>query len=342
MTALPSPAWQPNVPSAGTAFTDPWATDVYTGVPNPAPNETTKGGTSKPPAAKPPAQPTSTDDILKSLTGDQRNAFNVLNDLFTQFGLASLAPKIAEFIKAGYDSETTAYLLRQTDEYKQRFAGNELRRQNGFSVLSEAEYLSVENGMKAAAQAYNLPVSFYDNPDDFAKLIGKNISASEFAQRAQYAFKYTQASNPQARAALHQFYGVDDSHLTAYFLDPNKGQAILDRQAASADIAGSAWRQGLSNVNKSQAEGYADLGVTLNQADNGFAQASDILQHGQMDIAQRFNSNLTTQDVEDETVTGLASARRKRDLLNQSEAALFAGNEGVAIKSGASDGFGSY
>ena len=274
------------------------------------------------------------------LAGPTRNAFQALEDLFDSYGLKSLAPKILEYSRAGYDGATASYMLQNTSEYKTRFAGNELRRQGGISVLSIPEYLSTEKSYQEAAAAYGLPKGFYDSPDDFSKLIGSGISGQEFATRASYAFKYAQSTSPESRALLHQYYGVDDSHLAAYFLDPTKGQALLDRQANSVDIGAAAARNNVG-LSRGKAEQYADQGVSAAQAASGASQAAGVLQGGEGNIAARFGQTYTANDATDEFIGNSASAARKRNLLNQQEQSLFAQGEGT-VKSFSTDNAGSY
>lgn len=275
------------------------------------------------------------------LTAGQQGIADELTQMFTDYGLGTLAPQILNFVQQGYDAPTTQYMLSQTDAYKQRFAGNEIRRQQGLPVLSPAEYLQLESSYKSISQAYNLPANFYDNPSDFANLIGKNISPTEYERRAAYAFKYTQASNPDAKNLLQQYYGINDSHIMASFLDPDKAQAIIDRQSAAVDIGVEAARQGIAE-SKARAEGFADQGISTAQAAQGYQNTALALQEGQLDIAKRFGSDLTANDISDEMVGGLASAKRKRDQLNEQETNLFAQNEGAASHSFAQDNFGSY
>lgn len=269
-----------------------------------------------------------------------RNAIAALNNLFQGYGLGSLAPKIADYVKQGYDNDTAALLLQDTSEYRERFAGNELRRQKGLAVLSPAEYLSTERAYKDAAQAYGLPKGFYDNASDFAGLIGTDISPTEFSQRAQHAFQFTQSGNGEARDMLRQYYGVDDRHIAAYFLDPGKAQAVIDRASSAADLGGAGLRQGIG-VGKDRAEMYVDQGVSQQQAESGFGQASAVLRGGEGAIAARFGQTYDANDATDEFVGGLASAARKRNLLNQQEQNLFAAGEGTT-KSFSTDNSGSY
>lgn len=275
------------------------------------------------------------------LTSQQQGVYDYLRQVFAGYGLEALAPDILKMVQQGYDGSTITYLLRQTDSYKQRFAGNEIRVKNGYAALEPSEYLQLEQAYKNAAQAYNLPATFYDNPGDFADLIGKDISGKEFADRAAHAFKYAQASSPATKSLLFEYYGITDSQITAYFLDPTKAQAIIDRQAAAIDIGAEAARQGLVE-SRARAENFADLGVGADRAAAGYAQAAYAQQSGQLDIAKRFGEDLTTEDLSDEFVGGLASARRKRERVNEQEANLFRQNEGVAERGFAQESLGSY
>lgn len=289
------------------------------------------------PAPAAPVAPTATDQ----LTAGEQGVYNTVMGILSQWGLEALAPDILKYAQLNYDGDTTLYLIRQSPTYKDRFAGNEARMKKGLAPLSEAEYLSLERGYKAAARAYNLPDNFADQ-SHAAELIGSDVSANEFAQRAAYAFKYTQASNPEARAALANYYGITDSQITASFLDPTRAQAVLDRQVAAVDLGAAALRQGITDVNRSRAESFVDQGISAQQADRGFADTSMALGLGQLDIAKRFGSDLSQQDLENEFVGGLASAARKRAKVNEQEQALFAANEGAGARGFSQDTLGSY
>ena len=326
---------------------DPTKMDPHGGAPGPHTGEGPAGTPGAPgaPGTVGPVPPTQTapGQTAADLNADlqKRNASVLLNDLFKSYGLESLAPKILGYIQSGYDAPTTNLLLQETPEFKQRFAGNELRRQAGLAVLSPAEYLATERAYKNTAAAFNLPKGFYDTPADFTQMIGKDISPNEFQARASHAFQYAQSTDPAARSLLQSYYGVDSTHIAAYFLDPARAQASLDKASSVVDLGAAGLRQGIG-VSKGLAQSYVDQGVTQQQADSGFANASQVLNAGQLGIAQRFGSDLSATDVSNEFVANLASARRKRDVLNQSETALFAGNADTAVRSFAQDNLGSF
>ena len=94
------------------------------------------------------------------LTGANRDAATAVLNLFTQYGLASLAPKIVEYIRNGYSADTASIMLQDTSEYKTRFAGNAARVKAGLSALSPAQYLSTEKSYGDVMRKYGLPAGF--------------------------------------------------------------------------------------------------------------------------------------------------------------------------------------
>lgn len=209
-------------------------------------------------------------DPLSALTGDQRNAYSALVDVFSQYGLASLAPDILKYIQNGFNADTITLLLQNTDAYKQRFAGNQIRLKNGYAVLSPADYIATENAYRQSMRAAGLPSGFYDSPADFANFIGGDVSASEMNSRVQMASQATLTASPQYKAALQQM-GLSNGDLTAYFLDPTKALPLLQQQAATAAIGSEALVRGLS-FDQGYAQQLAQAGFSQSQAAQGYSQ----------------------------------------------------------------------
>lgn len=240
--------------------------------------------------AKVTGKPVTMLDVLMSeLSGSQRDAFAALNNLFTSYGLGTLAPKIAQYIKNGYSADTISLLLQDTSEYKQRFAGNEIRKQKGLPVLSPAEYLATESSYRQLMQQAGLPAGFYDQPEDFTQFIGKDVSPTELKSRVDLASQATALASPQYKQALQQMYGIDDAHMTAYFLDEDRAVPLLQKQAAAAAIGAEALKQGLQVSGK--AEDYALAGVTQQQAAQVYGQIAQQLPNYSR-IAGSFGENV--------------------------------------------------
>ena len=272
-----------------------------------------------------PAQPSGvTGNPLTDLTGDQRDAYSFLVDEFTQYGLASLAPTIFNFIKQGYGADTITLLIQDTPEYKQRFAGNELRAKAGLPVLSPAQYLSTESSYRAILQDAGLPKSFYDSPSDFAGWIGGDVSPTEIQDRVNLE-KQTVAQAPnEVKQALTDLYGVSQGDMIAYFLDQSKAVPLLQMQAQAAQIGGQALMRGLSDANAGQ---LAQLGISTAQAQQGYAQIGESLNSLQQ-IAQRFGTGFSQTEAEGAVFTPGSAGAKKQTSLEEQEKALFSGNTG--------------
>ena len=292
--------------------------------------------TPKQPTPRPTGGPGGRPDFASELSGADRDAFVALNALFTSYGLASLAPKIFSYIQNGYSADTISILLQDTPEYKTRFAGNELRKKAGLAVLNPADYLATEASYRQIMQSAGLPASFYDQPSDFANWIGGDVSPTEIKSRVDMATAATSQTDPYLKAQLAAFYGVDDSHITAYFLDQSKALPILQKQEAAAAFGAEASRRGLV-ADKTRMEAYVDQGFSQSQASQGFQQVADELPNLQA-LAQRFGTTFG-QAEEEGTVFGTSAdfLTKKRGLASQ-ERALFGGSSGGAA-SGLSAGY---
>jgi hypothetical protein len=266
-----------------------------------------------------------TSPIPAGLEGPDRDAYLALTNIFHQYNLDSLAPTIMDFIQQGYSSDTITYLLQQTPEYKQRFKGNEQRAKAGLPVLSPADYLSAEESYRQILSSGGMPVGFYDSPDDFAQWIGSDVSPSEVKTRVDLASQYVTGLDPAVKQTLLQYHGLGEGDLTAYFLDQKRSLPLLQRQSAQVEIGAAGLRQGL-NLTAQDADYWAGRGVTASQAQQGLAQAAQVLPQTQQ-LGNIYGGNYTQQDAEQEFLGDLASARRKREQLAQTATEDFAGGK---------------
>ena len=260
--------------------------------------------------------------MAADLTGANRNAMAYMNNILKQYGLTSLGGDVLKMVQQGYQNDAISYQLTQTKAYQQRFAGNAIRVKNGLSELSPAEYLATERSYQQVLQSAGLPKGFYDSHSDFTNMIGKDVSPTEMKWRADTAAKYVQQTDPHTRDALQQYYGIDQNHLVAHFLDPNAAQSLLQKQANAAEIGGAALNQGLKAPSHSQAEKWSDQGITTQQAQTGYQKVAQILPDEQK-LGERYGTSYTQADAENEMVGGLASAARKRSQLEDQEKAQF-------------------
>jgi hypothetical protein len=219
-------------------------------------------------------------------TGQQRqeqreSARAIINNLLSEYGLDSLTDFVNNLITQEdiISGDVILGRIRQTEQYRARFAGNAARRNAGFNALSEAQYIALENSYRQVMRASGLPTGFYDAADDFNTLIGGDVSVAELSSRVNEGYLAVQQANPQVINEMRRLYGVDDSMLAAYFLDPAKATPMLLRQARSAQIASEATLQAQQEISAMTAEELAVAGITQQQARQGFqtiAQAEEL------------------------------------------------------------------
>lgn len=166
--------------------------------------------------------------------------------------------------------------VRDTPQFKQRFRGNEARRQRGLPELSPADYVAIEDGYRQTLRANSMPQGFYDTEDDFAKFIGSDVRPDELNNRIRLGYNAVMEAEPGTKAELQRLYGLQDSDLAAFFLDPNRfQQSDAIRKAESAKIASEARRQAGITLEQQQAEALAREGISRQEAAQGFAAISE-------------------------------------------------------------------
>lgn len=273
----------------------------------------------------------------KLLQGPNRDAFMALQSLFNGYGLGSLAGKIYDFVKQGYGADTIGLLLQDTAEYKTRFAGNEARTKAGLPVLSPADYLATESAYRQVLSSAGLPKGFYDNPADFTKWIADDVSPTEIKSRVDLATAATSQANSAYKDALFQMYGINESDLTAYFLDRKRAEPILKKQAAAGAIGAAALRRGFA-ANTLDLEGYATLGITADQAEQAYSQIASGFED-MLGLAGRYGSSWSQREAEQEVFTpgaassvGSDSASEKGKRLRSQERALWSGSKGSSVQ----------
>lgn len=274
-------------------------------------------------------------DWASYLKGPERDAFLALSAEFGRFGLQSLAGKIYEYVKQGYGADVIALLLQDTKEYKQRFAGNELRRKAGLAVLNPQEYLAAEASYRQILEAAGIPKGFYDRPSDFTAWIGGDVSPQEIKSRVDMAAERLNQTDPTARAALKQMYGVSEGDIVAYFLDRKRAEPILKKQMEASAIGAAALRRGFK-LNRLDLESYADLGITGQDAEAAYARIADSFE-AMTGLANVYGTSWSQREAEQEVFTpgaakavGTENAFEKAKRLKSQERAAFAGRGGAS------------
>ena len=174
------------------------------------------------------------------------------------------------------------------DAIKKRFIGNEGRVRAGRQPLTPKEYIQAEQTYALALQNNGMPQGFYDQPDDFAKLIGGNVSAVEFNNRIQQGYMAAKAAPQAVKNQLATLYGVTDQELAAYFLDPTKATDVIGRDKNSTLFARQIQAAQISAQGQSQAGIQLGMGTAEELAAQGYSPA---------DAQQKFEQISTTQEL---------------------------------------------
>jgi len=194
------------------------------------------------------------------------NALEIIKDKLREYGLEGLTDTAYNMLLDGSSAEAVVLRLRETEEFQNRFSGMELRRANGMSAISPAEYISLERNYREVMMKAGIPEGFYDSPDDFAEFIGNDVSPDEMRQRVSMAATAVQSVDPNLKTQLRDFYGIgveNDGELVAYFLDPERGTTVIEQrlQLEAAGLSAAALGTLGTGFERATAEQLADLNV---------------------------------------------------------------------------------
>ena len=205
-------------------------------------------------------------------TAEQNDAFAYIGNQLDQYDLGGLSNWAWDQIVNGHSAEQVMQSMRQQQTYIDRFKGMAIRQANGLPAISEGEYISYERQAMQLMRAAGFPPEFWDSPDDYANLIGNDVSVNELNQRVTSAYTRVAQAPTEVRSAFDNFFGTDgDTAFAAYFLDPDRAAPLLEKAVTQAEIAGTGARFGIG-ISQGTSSRLADLGVNLNMAQQGFQQ----------------------------------------------------------------------
>lgn len=268
---------------------------------------------------------------------EQENAYILLTQMLTEWGLGALAPEVLRMLQDGYTQQQIPILLQDTDAYKQRFRGNQSRREKGLAVLSPAEYLQVERSYRQIMAQAGLPAGFYDSPDDFAGWIGDDVAPVEVQRRVDEAVDATVRLDENTKASFRDLYGLYAEDLAAFILDPVRGRAELNKIVHGGRIAGAARGLGV-NLTREQAERYGAM--STNEYIKEAQQFAQLASAGQRLSNIYSGEDYGVEEAASEVFQASTEASRRRRQLFAREEAEFSGTGGsgrTALSQGVSN-----
>jgi hypothetical protein len=206
---------------------------------------------------------------------DAENALEIIKDKLREYGLEGLADEAYNMLLDGISAEAVILRLRDTEEFAARFPGLDLRRANGFSAISPAEYINLERQYRNVMMTAGIPEGFYDSVDDFAQFIGNDVSQAEMTERVALAATAARSIDPNLRLQLQEMYGVgveNDGELVAYYLDPERGTTVIEQrlQLEAAGLSAASIGALGAGFNTQTAERLVDLNVQAREVSERF------------------------------------------------------------------------
>lgn len=270
--------------------------------------------------------PTFENGIFSS--SDNLDLYESIKSRLAEYNLEGLADTVLGLVQTyGSDmKETVNAKLRETDAYKQRFAGNDGLVKANLPRLTEAEYLYNERQYDDTFGAYG--AKDLASRSNFADLISKNISPQELADRFNLAVDKVQKADPALKKQLQKMYpGISDAELTRSLLLGKEGSKYLESRIGQAEILTAA-----DTANLTLQSDVAELqtrGVTRADATKGLSSVAEAMP-GLEQAASIYGDTGTAaslqKDLESEVLLGQTSKRTKR-LASQARAA-FEGTSG--------------
>lgn len=257
-----------------------------------------------------------------------------LENQFTQNNLDALVNVIKDLvIRYGKDnSKTILAELRNTNQYKERFSGNEELRKQGKLPLTEAEYMSTEKAYEETLSSYG--AQDFSTLQNKSKWIGGSVSPRELSDRFSIAYnKVNSATSGQDKTLLDElkkmYPGVTDMELTKTLLLGKEGSEYLKNKLNIADIKAAEKEAGLPSA--LGAEYLAGQGASRAEVRAGLSKVAS--QTGGLNTAAAVFGETATADelqkeLESENVLGMQAGAKTKKLASQARA-QFKGQSGV-------------
>jgi hypothetical protein len=133
-------------------------------------------------------------------------------------------------------------------------------------------YLRIEDEYRDTLRANGMPRGFYDTSEDFATFIGSDVRADELNTRLQQGYRAVTQTEPGVKEELQRLYGINESEIAAFMIDPVRFQQTdVVSKAEAARRANAAREQGIQ-IGTTQAEELVSRGISQSTAQRGFAE----------------------------------------------------------------------
>jgi len=282
----------------------------------------------------------------EQVAAQRKSAFDVIKERFTQMGIKEVGDDIAaifagkgvdRFGKAFDEIPTTSegfYLqLINTKSYYERFGKvNEARLNAGYKALDEKTIVGMEDEYQKVLTSYNMPTGFYDQTTDFQSFLKNNLTNVDVANIIQaYRDFVTTGTDSNVRKQLKDLYGIGDEALTAYMIDPTKGQGILEQIAGKNMNTAAALIEGLTAEQAQMAQAYGAGSLGYGSQRQKYSQVQQELQTTG-NLAAIYGENFGAKEAIAAEFGGDVQAQAQAARIKATGQAAFGGTSGLGSK----------
>ncbi len=239
----------------------------------------------------------------------------------------------AEWAKTG-DPNVAISNVRKTDAYTAEFPGN--KRPDGTVKFDEVTYTGLKESYIGTLAEYGIPRNTSENllQTRLTGLVEGEVSAREFAQRIDTAYKGIQENIPQVQEFYATEFGLELTPEAIFMgaLDPTIGEEIVSGNITTAQIGGEASRAGF-DISGEFARRLQRAGVSQAQARQIFASAEAQLPTIQSLQAERgieSEEQFTLEDYTEAAVFQSPEEIEQIRLLEEEQASTFSPTTGAA------------
>ena len=177
-----------------------------------------------------------------------------------------------------------------------------------------------------------MPAGFYDQTTDFQSFLKNNLTNVDVANVIQaYRDFVTTGTDSNVRKQLKDLYGIGDEALTAYMIDPTKGQSILENIAGKNMNTAAALIEGLTAEEANMAQTYGAGSLGYGSQRQKYSQVQRELQTTG-NLAAIYGENFGAKEAIAAEFGGDVQAQAQAARIKATGAAAFGGTSGLGSK----------
>ncbi|MGA8330441.1 MAG: hypothetical protein WB777_14230 [Mycobacterium sp.] len=274
-------------------------------------------------------------------SGTGLSAQAIIENALAPYGLESLGSWAWQaYNQSGGSLDYVNSQLPQQQAFKDRFPEYDILAARG-QAMTPAQIISIEQQTAQQLQAAGLTgMAGYDPRTVTAANLTNNVSTNEFQARLDARQLAASQYHPDVANQLSTLYGINGNQaLTAFATDPDNALPMIQQQVLAAQDAASASNSGFGQLTQAQAAHLAQLGVSQDQATQGFGQIAGLGQlrtalPGEADGGVSADTQIAAQFQGGTAAVQLANeqARRQAAFSNRSQyASSQSGISGVGV-----------